>query len=112
MTEFIPVNFQDHYFSILNCYIQSVLLDFRFRTKSYQQIQQEYFGAGATTDAKKDQKNAADQKKNKKNDGKKGKADEKGNNPKSNKDLDREEEFRPETIAQYFFGNETGQLPS
>lgn len=44
MTEFIPVNFQDHYFSILNCYIQSVLLDYRFRVKSYQQIQQEYFG--------------------------------------------------------------------
>ena len=31
MTEFVPVNFQDQYFSILNCYIQSVLLDYRFR---------------------------------------------------------------------------------
>jgi len=31
MIEFVPVNFQDQYFSILNCYMQSVLLDFRFR---------------------------------------------------------------------------------
>ena len=43
MTEFVPVNFQDQYFSILNCYIQSVLLDYRFRVKSYEQIQNEYF---------------------------------------------------------------------
>ena len=31
MTEFVPVNFQDQYFSILNCYLQSVLLDYRYR---------------------------------------------------------------------------------
>ena len=43
MAEFVPVNFQDQYFSILNCYIQSVLLDYRFRVKSYEQIQNEYF---------------------------------------------------------------------
>ena len=43
MTEFIPVNFQDQYFSILNCYVQSVLLDYRFRVKSYEEIQSEYF---------------------------------------------------------------------
>ena len=43
MTEFVPVNFQDQYFSILNCYIQTVLLDYRFRVKSYEEIQSEYF---------------------------------------------------------------------
>lgn len=95
MTEFLPVNFQDHYFSILNCYIQSVLLDYRFRTKSYQQIQQEYFGNA--NDAKKDSKNgAADTKKGKKNEGKKGKGDDKSANFKKDK---AEEEFKPETIA-------------
>jgi len=31
MTEYVPVNFQDQYFSVLNCYLQSVLLDYRFR---------------------------------------------------------------------------------
>lgn len=47
MTEFVPVNFQDQYFSILNCYIQSVLLDYRFRVKTYEQIQQQYFESGS-----------------------------------------------------------------
>ena len=42
MTEFVPVNFQDQYFSILNCYVQSVLLDYRFRVKNFEEIKQEY----------------------------------------------------------------------
>jgi hypothetical protein len=31
MTEYVPVNFQEQYFSILNCYLHSVLLDYRYR---------------------------------------------------------------------------------
>jgi hypothetical protein len=47
MSEFVPVNFQDQYFSILNCYVQSVLIDYRFRLKTYKQIHDEFFQATA-----------------------------------------------------------------
>ena len=48
MTEYVPVNFQDQYFAIMNCHIQSVLTDFRFRQKNYQQIHDEYFSLKKT----------------------------------------------------------------
>ena len=48
MTEYVPVNFQDQYFAILNCHVQSVLTDYRFRMKNYQQIHDEYFSQKKT----------------------------------------------------------------
>ena len=41
LTEFLPVVFEDQYFSQLNVQVQSVLLDFRFRTKSMAEVQKE-----------------------------------------------------------------------
>mmetsp|Transcript_23201 Transcript_23201/g.22712 ORF Transcript_23201/g.22712 Transcript_23201/m.22712 type:complete len:136 (-) Transcript_23201:361-768(-) len=41
MSEFVPITFEDQYFSVLNCYVQSVLLDFRFRLVSFKNVQSE-----------------------------------------------------------------------
>lgn len=41
LTEFLPVVFEDQYFSQLNIQVQSVLLDFRFRTKSMAEVEKE-----------------------------------------------------------------------
>jgi hypothetical protein len=39
ISEFVPIIFEDQYFSTLNCHIQAVLLDFRFRVKSFKSLQ-------------------------------------------------------------------------
>ena len=31
--EFVPMKFSEHYYAILNLHLQSVLIDYRFRTK-------------------------------------------------------------------------------
>ena len=38
ISEFVPVIFEDQYFSVLNCHIQSVLLDYRFRIVSFKSL--------------------------------------------------------------------------
>jgi hypothetical protein len=41
LSEFVPIIFEDQYFSVLNCHVQSVLLDFRFRMVSFKSLQSE-----------------------------------------------------------------------
>mmetsp|Transcript_19579 Transcript_19579/g.14285 ORF Transcript_19579/g.14285 Transcript_19579/m.14285 type:complete len:84 (+) Transcript_19579:492-743(+) len=41
MSEFVPVTFEDQYFSLLKMHVQSVLLDFRFRLVSFKNVQSE-----------------------------------------------------------------------
>lgn len=41
MSEFVPITFDEQYFSVLNCYVQAVLLDFRFRLVSFKNVQSE-----------------------------------------------------------------------
>mmetsp|Transcript_8574 Transcript_8574/g.13244 ORF Transcript_8574/g.13244 Transcript_8574/m.13244 type:complete len:222 (+) Transcript_8574:503-1168(+) len=74
MTEFVPVNFQDQYFSIMNCYMQSVLIDYRFRVKSFDQIRREYFQTTNSPD-------------------------------------DQETSESVDSVADFFFGDENGELP-
>ena len=78
-----------------------MLLDYRFRIKSYQQIQEEYFGE----DVKNKEKNA-DKSKNKEI---KSKSLTRLQGPSNNDNLD---EFKPETVAHFFFADENGNLPS
>lgn len=39
ISEFVPVVFEDQYFASLHCLVQSTLLDFRFRVRSFKSIQ-------------------------------------------------------------------------
>ena len=39
VAEFVPVVFEDQYFSCLNCTVQSTLLDFRFRVRQFKTLQ-------------------------------------------------------------------------
>ena len=48
LTEFLPVVFEDQYFSQLNLQVCSLLLDFRFRTKSLSEVQKELQGMCTT----------------------------------------------------------------
>ena len=83
MTEFVPVNFQDQYFSVLNCYVQSVLLDYRFRVKDYQAIHDEYFASTNSNSLAATQKTALASETN---------------------------QFQ--TVAHFMFGDERGELPA
>lgn len=37
----MPIVFEDQYFSVLNVYVESVLLDFRFRMMNFKSLQTE-----------------------------------------------------------------------
>jgi hypothetical protein len=41
MAEFVPIIFEDSYFSVMNVQVESVLLDFRFRVMSQKSLQSE-----------------------------------------------------------------------
>ena len=38
LSEFVPVVFEDQYCSVLNCHVQSILFDFRFRVRSLKNL--------------------------------------------------------------------------
>jgi len=38
IAEFVPVTYEEQYFSFLKCQINSVLLDYRFRVRSLKEI--------------------------------------------------------------------------
>lgn len=87
--EFVPVTFQDQYFSLLNLQVQSVLLDFRFRIKNLELAPKKLEDENGRIKA----------------------SQEATNGDKNGVKLGATLPFQAQTVADFFFADDTGQLP-